>query len=490
MSSSQSKYIKMKISLRVLPFILFFLFYALLQFAFTSLRYVQEKEDEEEAKVINEIVVDRFKRYIAFPLMMTRLGSEYIAKTGIRKADYEQFAPLVSETNPEFLGFNVVDENGLIIRTYPNVGDNAKALGKTTQMFPHLMESIRKRESFYLSPPFHLIQGEQGFVNYVPIYKNQKLLGWNAIVISSQSFLKRFRLHDFLEIFDVTIQDMESGKDYFSTAMGIDAKTKVHSKTFELFNRKLTFKIWRKKLPLYFQFPWYLSVFLSFVFALGSAFILKFWAQKKKARTQLKNISSLLQVTSKDALTNLINIHSEFIRLNLNDDEKTLHLNRNIDYLTNLVEQIDLLQTMAHNREGLSGVTQDAATIIESQLEKFLDVFERKKVLPVYDRVSLEKMKIHVNEWLFGHSVLSNVFSHLLIHVRQDSKLVIEAQTRGPWQMLVFKIKRFSDVDNTSVVARRIEVARKVLQLHQGDLKEEVTHDELIIRILLPKSHQ
>ena len=484
---TQGKNNRMRISLRLVPFILFFVFYALIQVSFTSLRHLQEKEDEKETKAIQEIVVDRFKRYLEQSFMLTKLGSAYITKEGIQKANYEQFAGLIQESKPEFLGFNVVDENGLIIRTFPNSGPNALAKGQFTQNFKFLMESLKKKETYYLSPPFRLLQGEQGFVTYVPILKSEKLLGWYAIVISSESFLKRFRLHDFLELFELTILDEKTGKDYFSTSLGVKTEPRVYAQTFDLFNRKMLFKTWRKKAAMDYQFPWYFSIFLSLIFALASGLILKFWGQKKKARRQLENISVLLRVTSKDALSNLIDIHSEFIRLNLSEDEKMVRLSRDINYLTNLIEQIDLLQTMAHNREGLSGPAQDAATIIETELEHFLDVFERKNILPVYNRKSLEKITIHVNEWLFGNSVLSNVFSHLLIHVRQDTKLMIEAQTRGPWQMIIFRIQRFPDVDNTDAVARRIDVARKVLQLHQGDLKEEMTADELIIRILLPK---
>ena len=58
----------MRISLRFLPVALFFAFYALIQVSFTSLRHFQDREDEKENKAIQEIVVDRFKRYLEYPL--------------------------------------------------------------------------------------------------------------------------------------------------------------------------------------------------------------------------------------------------------------------------------------------------------------------------------------------------------------------------------------------------------------------------------------
>lgn len=478
----------MKFSLRVLPFILFFVFFALIQGAFKSLKYFEEVEDAKEMKVLQETAVDRFKRYLDLPILMTKLGSKYIAESGINTANYEKFAKVVKEGNPEFLGFNLLNDQGVIIRVFPDVGENAKARGKTTQMLANLLASKERREPFYFSEPFRLYQGKQGFVVYVPmVTSTNKFIGWNSVVISSEDFIKTFRLEDFLALFDLAILDKETGLDYFATSVSPMAGAKVFEQNFRIFNRDFLLRTWRKGEVVHEQFPWYFSAIISLILSIGAAFIISLAEQRRRARSQLDNISSLLRVTSKEALNNLIDIHSEFIRLKISDDERLDRLTRDINYLTDLVEQIDLLQTLAHNREGLSGTVLDVATQVENQIENFGDIIEKKKILPVYDRKALEKVKLNVNEWLFGHSVLSNVFSHLLIQIRQGSRLTIDAQSRGPWQMIIFRIQRFQEAENTSVIARRIDVARKVLQLHQGDLKEELTHDEIVIRILLPK---
>lgn len=477
----------MRISLRFIPIILFFVFYGLIQLSFTQLRNMEEEEDKRETKAILEIVTDRFKRYLELPNMVGLLGAQQLS-SDIHKVNYEKYAELVKKSNPEFLAFNIVDDKGLIFRVFP-LESNTKALGRRSQNLGLLLESFEKKEPYYLSQPFRLYQGQQGFIFYIPMVKESRLQGWYAVVISSEGFLEKFALNDFLKVFDLVIIDELSGNDYFATSIGPkDEHTKVFSRHETLFGRKMYFKTWRKDETPIHSYPWYFSVAISLSLAAASWFMISLYEQRRRASGQLKNISMLLRVTSKEALSNLIEIHSEFNQLNLPDGERLERLSRDINYLTNLIEQIDLLQTMAHNREGFSKGSHSFVQLFRAQLENFSDVLLRKNIKIELNEKEFQDVQIRMNEWLFCNSVLSNVLSHLLIHIEPNSRLKLETQSRGQRQSIAFRIKNRPVPDQSpKLVTRRIEVAKKFLQLQLGDLREEMNGDELVITMYLPQ---
>lgn len=478
----------MKMSLRYgIPLVLLFVFYGLIQLSFTSLRKMEKAEDQKETTAILEIVTDRFKRYLELPYLVGSLGAEYLS-SDIAKTPYEHYALIVQKDNEEFLGFNILDKNGLIIRTYPE-GINARALGKVSQMTPELRASLSRGEKQYLSPPFRLFQGQQGFVFYFPIMKSSVLQGWYAVVISGQTFLERFALEDFLRLYDLNIVDEKTGRDYFSTALEPQENgNKVFTRKVNFFGRDLILRTWRKDPHPLHEFPWYFSAIISLILAVGVGLILRLFGERRKVRGQLDNMGVLLRVTSKEALSNLIEIHGEINELNLKDHEKVERLTRDINYLTNLIEQIDLLQTMAHTKEGLTEEQKPFLRLLETQLDNFSDVFVRKGVKPTFERKNFQDLKLRVNEWLFENSVLANVFSHLLIHIERGTELKIDTDVRGNSHFIRFRIKRHPSSGHTArILTRRIAVARKVLQLHDGDLEEElVSPDELVITMRIP----
>lgn len=476
----------MKISLRFIPVILFFVFYGLIQISFTQLRKMEENEDKQETNAILEIVTDRFKRYLELPYMMGVLGQQFLSPD-IRKINYEQYAELVKYSNHEFLGFNILDDKGLIIRTFPD-GTNAQAMGRRSQMLGPLLESYEKGDPFYLSPPFRLFQGQQGFVFYFPVKKNDKLQGWYAIVISAQAFLEKFSLHDFLEVYDLNIIDEETKLDYFATSLEPKSKeARLFSKSLVYFGRKMQFTTWRKEETPLHTFPWYFSVIFSLVLSAASWFMISLYEQRRRARGQLENISVLLRVTSKEALGNLIDIHSEFNQLNIPEDERFERLSRDITYLTNLIEQIDLLQTMAHTREGFAEGEQNFTELFRQQLDNFSEVLRRKHVKVEMSDKEFTDFKLKVNELLFGNSVLSNILSHLLIYIEPNSTLKVTALPKSSRPGVAFQIRTIPTASHSpKLVTRRLEVARKVLQLQMGDLREFHKEEELTITIYLP----
>ncbi len=208
----------MKLTYRLLPIGLFFLFYTLIQVSSTSIRTSQEKEDAEETKVFEEIVINRFEKFLEMPYLMTLLGTKNLTEGNLLTTDYESTAAVIHKSNPELLGFNVVNDKGVIVRAYPPK-ENDLAIGRVTQNYGPLLESIARKESFYLSAPFRLFQGKQGFVFYRPIFGSGKLEGWFTVVISSEAFIQKFSLEKFIQLFNVVIIDERSGLDYFSTSL-------------------------------------------------------------------------------------------------------------------------------------------------------------------------------------------------------------------------------------------------------------------------------
>lgn len=476
----------MRFPLRLLPILLFFIFCALIQLSFRSLRFLQEKEDAKQSKIIHEIVISRFEQYLALPVLIGHMGAEFVGRGDILNSNYESYTGSMLQLNPEFLGLNIVNPEGIIVRTSPE-GDNARARGKVTQMYSSLLASYKKKEPYYLSAPFRLFQGHQGFVLYNPMVQKEKLKGWYCIVVSADAFLKKFRLEDFLKVYDLVILDEETNLDYFATGVSPPEETKVYSTHSSILGRKMHFKTWRKVEAQTLAFPWYFSVIFSLILSVASALMLRLYGQRKRASDQLRNMSILLRVTSKEALSNLIDIHSDFNRLNLPEDEKTERLSRDINYLTNLIEQIDLLQTMAQSREQLSSESQGFNELIQTQLDNFGEVLGRKNIRIDFNANDFKEVKLKTNTWLFENSVLSNVFSHLLIYIKEKSTLHISTEVRGPWRVIIFRILREAGTEPSRVLTRRLEVARKVLELHQGDLKEEKDDGELVIRLLIPR---
>jgi hypothetical protein len=86
---------------------------------------------------------------------------------------------------------------------------------------------------------------------------------------------------------------------------------------------------------------------------------------------------------------------------------------------------------------------------------------------------------------MFENSVVSNVISHLLIHIESNTTLKIENRSPASGEEVVALVfKRHPGGDHSKIMNRRIEVARRVMELHGGDLKEEFNGNELTILLI------
>lgn len=439
----------------------------------------QEKIDIHQTSIIQETVKDRFNLYLKLPLNIALIGADYFASGSLLQKDYGPFAKELLKTNKEILGLSVLDEKGKIVRVYPPA-TNPNALGKISQNFVPLIESNKRQEKYWLSPPFKLFQGCEGFAFYVPIMDAEKLKGWFTPLICNEMFVERFRHTSFFQSYELIILDKATKLHYFSTAMNPEENAKVYESEHVFFGRELIFKSWRKDNDGIYQFPKHWSFIGAFLLSTLTFFLFHFYQQRLKARAQLNEISVLLKFTSKEALTNLIEAQTELSNLKSKED---------ITFLSNLIEQIDLLQTMAHTGEGLQDENLEFLPLIQEPLDNLSDVIEKKNLKINLKAEDFKDVKVSINGWLIQNSVLSSVLSHAIIYAAPGSVIEINHSESVDKHYIVFHAQNIqSDVAaNALILDRRLEVARKVLHVHQGDLfvQNDLNHG-MKIRITLP----
>lgn len=464
------------------------IFYFLLQAFTRTLIQRQEAMDAKQTSIIQENVKDRFKLFLNLPLSIGIIGSDYFSKDNFLSRRYSPAAETLLKINREILGLNIVNKNGLIVRVHPQES-NPDAAGRTTQNLQALKNSYEKGELFWFSPPFDLYQGKKGFVIYVPIVQNQELKGWFAPVINAEIFFNRFKLDEFLKSYDLIIKDKVTQHHYFATSGTSLPESKIYETTAHIMGREVIFQNWRKSNGDFFQFPWYWNFALALIFSIIAALFVKFYEQRKKAREQLNEISGLLRLTSKEALSNLVDIHSEFNQLDSSDIQRS-SFSKNVFYITNLIEQIDLLQTMTQSKEDIHHEVHSFLPLLERQLEILHEVITKKDLYISFKKENLAKVSISANGWLLQNSVLSNVLSHALIYAQPGSTLEIENKSSDESHFITFHVKRILQKggDGATKMNRRMEVAKGILHIYQGELFIQNDLSEgMIIRILLPK---
>jgi hypothetical protein len=461
----------------VLTFILALgLFFLLLQSFFKFMISAQDKKDAVQMAIIQENVKDRFKLFLDLPLSMCIVGADYLAQD-IYNKNYGPLFDKILDINKDIIGLNLVDTKGKIIKVMP-AESNPHTEGRTTQNIKSLKQSMERGDDFWLSSPFKLYQGQQGFVIYVPI-KNGSIKGWLASVISTEKFFEMFKLKEFLESYDLIIKDQETGRPYFATGISPDSDIKIYESFTTLHGRHLIFESWRKQSSMAQIFSWYYSLLIAFILALAAAFMMKLFEQRRNARLQLEDISTLLRLTGKEAINNLIELQAE-------EELKTFDTTT---YLTNLIEQIDLLQTMAYTGNRPNFEKCELLPLIQNQLEH-LEGIVLKKNLHLRLKEQLNNVSVMANCSLLQNSVLSNILGHAIIYAQPGSDIEISYKSSEDQQFITFHIfKMISKTSDTkpSSLNRRIEVAKKVLNIFEGDLYvQNDLLEGMILRMVLP----
>lgn len=442
--------------------VLSFLFFCLiLQVLSGVLNHEQNKIDAQEISIIQENVKDRFKLYLQTPLSVALIGSDYFSTRSLIEKPYGNFFDQALGINKEILGLNIVDENGEIVNVHPT-RINDRASGKVSQNIKVIKTSFEKGEQFWLSPPFQLYQGEVGFAFYVPIIKEKKLAGWFTAVITSRGFVQNFSLKEFLKTYELNIKDVETGTPYFATAITPNNGNKIYESMGEIFGRKVVFQSWRKTLRAEFTLPLHWMILLSFIMALVTTQVFKVIEQRRRSHEQLADIGILLRLTSNEALSNLVDAESE---THISSPEQTVYLN-------NLLEQINLLQTMAKDSGDLYQDSFSLSDTMKEQIKNFSEILLKKKIHLDF-HLAPEDDSIIANKWLIEHSVIHNVLSHAIVQAKSESPVIISSTIVRGLISLKIEVPKIQEKRLAINWDRRMEVARKTLNIYLGDLSIE-----------------
>ncbi len=107
------------------------------------------------------------------------------------ESEFEEVASEIISGNPYVDAIQLLD-SGTITRVYPVAG-NENALGynilKDEKRRTDAIRAIKERKMFYAGP-FELVQGGAGIVGRLPLYKDEKFVGFTAVIIKLETFYK------------------------------------------------------------------------------------------------------------------------------------------------------------------------------------------------------------------------------------------------------------------------------------------------------------
>jgi len=440
------------------------------QFVFDRLIKNREDHDQRQSQIIQDNVKQRFDLFLDIPLAIGQISSRYLAIDQRLQETYGAAAKKILDDNSAILGLNLLDSNGKIIKIYP-LESNQGAIGKVTQNYQSIMNSFNRGEDYWFSPPFDLFQAKRGFAFYTPITIEGKLQGWFATVMTVEKFFEAFRGSEFLRSYHLNIKDKATGAMYFETALEPTTELKIYRSEVVLNGRDIEFLSWRKE-PLAFYLHWNWSVLLSFIIGLGCSYTMKVVLLKKKTTEEIKNINTILNLTAKEALSHLIDMHSELNLMGSSGYIRTEVIDRDINYITNLIEQIELLETISGQKD-FDTSTIHCLPILDEQIGHLRDSLDKRKLNLCFDRKKISILKIHGNGWLFGNSVLRNLLTQAIIIAEPGSELDLDCEGDADSHYIKFHVKKLQDPNfdiKTVSNNRRLEVVQKALPLFGGKL--------------------
>lgn len=448
------------------------------------LEHNQEQIEKRQNQIILEDIKFRFKLFLDLQTSIGFIGSEHFSTGKLETKNYSPLDGKLLELNKQIYGLNLVNKDGIIVRVYPEK-TNGRVKGLISQNYEALKKSFAKGEAFWLSPPVKLLQGEPGFIMYFPIVRESNLLGWFATVITTDIFRKDFGLQNFLSSYNLVIQDKATGGQYYATAMLPEDTSVLHKTASSFYNRDINFISWRKDPAAVMILPnsWIIAgaIFISLLVML----IHYFYNQKRRARHQLEDISMLLNLTSKEALSKLIDLQNEIYKVGNTE---------NAQYITNLIEQIDLLKSTANSKEELEQVPVNVLSVLKTEIDDLRDLLEKKGIQLHFIPEKFLHVLTVTNQWLFKNTVIGSILTYAIVHSDNGSTLTIEYQNLHSRHVITIHTQRVYKFDSEGQfinLERRIDVAKKVLGISGGDL--HTTQDlagGMILRIELPVAEQ
>jgi sensor domain CHASE-containing protein len=461
----------------------FFATYFTIKYISTRIEQREQQVHLEATKTIQEEIKERFNLVLDMTLVIGQMSSAFIYDK--EDKDYEHIFQNILAEKKYLIGLNKLDSTGKIIGTYPKEY-NHKAQGKISQNYEELIESYKRGDKYWFSPPFELYQGGAGFVFYIPIEKNGKFLGWMAPVISSQKFFESFRAMDFFNDYELIIKDDLTGKMYFTSAVPPENESLKVAKS-EIRRRNISFLTWPKasNKPFALSFAWQLVICL--LTSLFAGQMMKLHLQKKKAYSRLENISDLLKLTSNEALAKLMDIQTEYLSLGATGYLSTSVVEKDVQSVTNMIEQIELLQNIA-STEHIDEEVFEILPVLKENISNLKEVIKKKYLNLNIDETSFKDIKVAGNKWLISNSVLKNALFYCALVSRPSGKIEITHTQSSSECCTIFKIEKiYEDVVHKAFkTERRLLLARNVMDLLNGkiDIMPDGEHG-LIVKLTI-----
>lgn len=434
----------------------------------------EETKDLERTEIIVENLADRFDLFLDLPRNLGIFAQGYYENNSYQK-DHAPFIETQKKL-PELLGISYLASDGLIFNSYP-YEKNKNAIGKISQNFPFLNASYAQGKKFWTSPPFTLFQGERGFTVYTAIEKNGILQGWIAPIITINAFEKKFSLGSLFKSYGVVITDVETGQHYLSNGVIDESNHSVHGKEIKASGRKILIQGWNKApafsklLPAAWQIP--ISLFIGTL--LTVAFFLYF--QRLRDKSKLADIRMLLQLTGKDAFKRLIGLQNEF-----REEDMT--------FFVNLIEQVDLLQSLVTEEDLLEKEDLKLGEILNSQKVQLQELLDSKEITVKMDG-DFDKIILKANRWLFENLIIGGLLTHALVLAKRYTTVSLTIQPPTPLTEEAICLNFVSSGQEriSKILNRRLSAVTRAIQMEGGDMQIiSGAEDEICLRLILKKS--
>lgn len=392
----------------LLTFIASFIFaYSVFNLVIYKINQREKRVQHEATQILQQEISKKFQLTLDVTLVIGQMSSAFIYND-INQNRYGDFVKQVLEERNYILGLNQLNADGKIINTYPE-GNNHGAMGKFSQNHSKLLESYQNGEKFWFSPPLQLFQGSPGFIFYIPIKSKNKLLGWVSSVISAEYFFEHFRTMDFFSKYELIIKDESTGNIYFATGLP-HREGEIKEVSSPLWGRNIIFQSWPKTTNPHFEIPFSIRFISCLLFALAVSFFMKEHLQKEKAYSRLEDISDVLKITSNEILAKLMDIQNDYLSKTDAKFIRTETTEKEIQSVTNLFEQVELLQNIASS-EQLYEETFEILPLLNEQLAHLREIINKKNLKIKLDSESFREIKMTGNKWLISNTVLKNALS-------------------------------------------------------------------------------
>jgi hypothetical protein len=427
-----------------------------------------------QIKIVQESVSERFDLFLNTSTLIAQFAAQQFSSTQELDTVYRALGSTTIAKFPEVMGLNLVNLNGNINRVFPET--NKDALHKKSQNYQFLLDLAKGQKLYWLSGPFKLYQGPEGFSFYVPYYQKGQPAGWVALVISSQKFFERFKLKNLLASYHLVIRDKKTGKDYFSTQSLPSTDKDVYSATSNPLNRELVYYLW----PIEKQFFYHLNrsncLIIAFLLTSFLTYSFYLYIQRKESKNKIRKITTLIHFTAEETTSTLTRIYNE---LNLMGKEtgyvSTDKMIKYIHYITTLLDQMTFAEKFIHPKSRPEFSNNNIHPLLTEQIEMLKDKLDEKNLTVAFDESDeTPDFQVWANKWLLCHSVLGNILRVMNYFTKENGQIRITFYQDQDWNYLNFNgLLSNSSLDefHTEIMERSLVVASEVAKLSKGEIE-------------------